>query len=224
MDRSLCATTEFNFLQGTAIKASVCPKCRHGNIRAANFCGSCGNRLERFSVSAALGAALHSGVSGVCGVIRNLFSVDSLYRFVLLVAVVVVLSSGMVSYRLLNDTSVIKVSPLPFTDVAMDHPVYFMCDNLLKLKAVSYRSFLRLAPYDEISVSEWNYAVRKVADHLNNRRLLFLCLEGEEEVTDSKLKGRFEALGYYDLKTDSAITRMSAYASLDRLLSERSYR
>jgi hypothetical protein len=220
MDRTLCATAELGFLQGTAIRALVCPKCRHGNIRRAKFCGSCGNRLEQFSAAALAVAAFQ----GLCGVIRNLFSVDSLYRVVLLTAVVVVLGSGMVSYRLLNDTSVVKTSPLPFTDVAMDHPVYFLCNNLLNLKAISYRSFLRLAPYDQISVSEWNYAVRRVAEHLDNRRLLFLCLEAREEVTDAKLKGRLEALGYYGLKTDSAVTRISVYASLDRLLSEGGYK
>jgi hypothetical protein len=128
--------------------------------------------------------------------------------------------SGVLSYVFFNDTSSVRVSDLPFADVAFDHPVYSSCKNLLKIKGIGYRSFLKLAPYEKISAAEWNYSVKKAAEYLNEGSLDTLYIDKEEDVNTSEIVRRFKKLSLPADFAEDNLNRITAFVCLEKALFE----
>lgn len=176
-----------------------CEKCRHTNIGLAKFCGRCGAKLIVKKVA---------------------FCYEFAYRAILGSAFLLLVFSGFLSYVFFNDTSSVRVSNLPFADVAFDHPVYSSCKNLLKIKGIGYRKFLKLAPYEKISLAEWNYTVKRAMEFLQEGSLEALYIDKEEDINRNEIVRRFKKLSLPADFTEDNLSRITAFVCLEKALFE----
>ena len=150
---------------------------------------------------------------------RAFRSEEFVYRVVLISAVFLMFFSGAVSYAFLNATDIVRFSNRPFSDVSLDHPIYVMCPNLLKIHGIGIRKNNTLAPYEDISVVEWNYAVNCMANHYNMNIFRKLQIEENEKIGLNILRERLMSLGF---KPDTLkdIKRFNAFRCLEETLKE----
>lgn len=138
------------------------------------------------------------------------------FRAVLALAGILVAASAVMSYQLFNRTDGVKISPMPFADVPVDHPVYRTCRNLLEIQAVSYRKILEFAPHETISPAEWNHALSSAATHMKIAAPAEAMLPENSRVTVDLLKSRVEILAG-DPEWVSDTSRIKAYFCLEQI-------
>lgn len=185
--------------QQTIIVRRQCGTCGAANISAARFCGSCGAKMP----PAVTGRRKRSR--------RRMY-----FRAVLALAGILIAASAVMSYQLFNRTDGVKVSPMPFADVPVDHPVYRTCRNLLEIQAVSYRKILEFAPHETISPAEWNHALNSAAAHMKTSVPAEAILAENSTVTVDSLRRRVEILDG-DPEWVSDVSRIKAYFCLEQI-------
>lgn len=187
-------------LSEQVIDKRPCGTCGAANLAMAKFCGSCGSMIVVLPVSPVRRS-------------RQSF----LFRGLMILAALILVSSAVMSYQLFNSTESIKVSAMPFTDIAIDHPVYRVCKNLLEAKAIGYRKILEFAPHKNISAAEWNYAIRAAATTF---KLSFppdaLFPDGVGADVEG-LRSRLAALNY-NIDNLSDASRIKAYFHLEQAI------
>lgn len=181
-------------------KSSVrqCGICKCENISQARFCGHCGAVLSC------------KNVSGSNTKNRIFYGVLALAGFLLAMSIVF---AGLMPGR----NGPVRTSSLPFKDVALDHPVYQMCRNLLQLKAIGFRKNLQLAPYDGISASEWNHVLYAVGNYLNITFPATAFFKSGTSVNNKELQKRFSLLGA-DFHKCAGVSRISVFYLLEQAL------
>ncbi len=185
--------------QQTLTARRQCGACGTANISAARFCGSCGAKM-----------------SPAIAVRRQRSRRRMYFRAVLALAGILVAASAVMSYQLFNRTDGVKVSPMPFADVPVDHPVYRTCRNLLEIQAVSYRKILEFAPHETISPAEWNHALSSAAAHMKTAVSAEAMLPEKSKVTLDSLRRRVELLAG-DPEWVSDTSRIKAYFCLEQI-------
>lgn len=91
---------------------------------------------------------------------------DSSFHWVATMAVCILLVSVVTGYKMFISVDSIRLSKCKFSDVAVDHPVYEVCHNLLGINAIGFRKNKELAPYESISATEWNHVLHQASKHL----------------------------------------------------------
>lgn len=140
----------------------TCYGCGAESISAAKFCGHCGLRLRQKNILRSLKR-------------KHLFAAAFLMFFVAFLLTLMVLRFQAPVYA---DNQV-------FDDVALDHPVYTECKNLLAFDGVLLRSRGKFSPYEKISVDEFNQAL------LAAIRFNRCPLQGEMLIEPNRLQAEF---------------------------------
>lgn len=222
----------------------LCSKCHHRNIVTAKFCGCCGASLSEKSIvkdrkqaffskhfhkpekkeKIVLNPVASSVTVGFSTRIKLLFSkkykkIDIAYRIVLMTAAMLILFSGAVSCAFFYNTDLIRISKRPFNDVPLDHPVYSACSNMIKIQAIGFRQSYNLAPYENISVAEWNYAVSRMAAYYGMDLFNGLKLPEKSSISVELIRNKLNALGFSGNRL-SDIKRFNSFKCLEEALAE----
>ncbi len=185
-------------LSEQTVEKRPCVTCGAANLTMAKFCGSCGSLLD---------------VSKSKTAKRSRRSI--LFRGAMILAALILVGSAVMSYQLFNSTESVKVSAMPFTDIAIDHPVYRVCKNLLDARAIGYRKILEFAPHATISAAEWNYAVKAVARKMQISVPSNACFPENAEVDAEGLRDRLLALNH-NVENLNDASRIKAYFQLEQ--------
>jgi len=86
------------------------------------------------------------------------------FNRILLSALFLLLISGVATFFVLANSSVVVASDLIFRDIPLDHPVYELCHRLIRIGAVKSRHDMALAPFEKISAEDWNYALMRIGE------------------------------------------------------------
>lgn len=195
-----------------------CGICGSHNIITAKFCGGCGSPIVIEATptdDSARSAETFETADPVEVRVKPVSRRESALRWVVSMAFVLLLLSGILSYLLLNNNDSVRVSPMPFSDVATDHPVYRVCQNLVEIKAIGYRKTLELAPHETISAAEWNYSLAAVGRHLGQTFPATAFFQEGATVTAATLAKRVMALhGSAEGLTDAS--RIKAFFHLEQ--------
>ena len=159
-----------------------CSHCGAFNkVVAAKFCGKCGSVKENNCSQPVLKAeepikeslkekATKINYKAIFKRLKRWLIPASkvrIFKRLIASAVLLLLTSVLAGYKMYTNVNVIHLSRSRFKDVAVDHPVYSVCKNLLSIDAISFRKNLELAPYEKISTAEWNYVLDQASKHLN---------------------------------------------------------
>ena len=93
-----------------------------------------------------------------------------------------------------SNVNTIRISKSKFSDVAIDHPVYSICKNLLGINAISFRKNLEFAPYEKISATEWNYALNQASKHLNRKYSSSAYFSKNDPISVESINNKLRAL------------------------------
>lgn len=101
--------------------------------------------------------------------IKNWFllNTEKAFKMVIAGACCLLVSSFLCGYKMYTNVDTIRLARSYFSDISTDHPVYEGCKNLLNIDAISFRKDHELAPYEGISATEWNHALKQAAKYLN---------------------------------------------------------
>ena len=157
-----------------------CSHCGAFNkVAAAKFCGKCGSAREKEILKPVLKAvdkSISREVKSPTKTKRRIFAQlkrifyptkKKMYKAVIASAFILLVASLLSGYKLYTNVDAIHLTQTKFTDVSLDHPIYTVCKNLLEIDAVSFRKNVELAPYEQISASEWNHAINQASKYLN---------------------------------------------------------
>lgn len=109
-----------------------------------------------------------------------------------------------------------------FKDIALDHPAYQMCRQMLLIDAIKPHSGMRFAPFEKISAEDWNHALQRIGDHLGR-----VIPESARFSSDKEVSGRAMLLRLQNFADDSCgfsstilidHTRLAAFSMLERCL------
>lgn len=151
-----------------------------------------------------------------CEKYRN---VDTAYRVVLMTAAMLIIFSGAISYAFFYDTEIVRVSSSSFSDVALDHPIYSLCHNLIKIRAIGVRQSNNLAPYEDISVAEWNYAIDCMINYYGMDYFRGLKISEKSFISLSLLRNKLNSMGFNGNGL-ADIKRINAFKCLENALVE----
>ncbi len=170
-----------NSQQNQSVSGWHCSHCGAFNkVIGAKFCGKCGSVKETKPIQPVLKAELpqKSQTAKAKTFIRKAYkffklfiypSRKRLYKRVIAGAVFLLIISVIAGYKMYTNVNTIRLSKARFSDVSIDHPVYSVCKNMLGIDAISFRKNLELAPYENISASEWNHALNQASKYLNQK-------------------------------------------------------
>lgn len=109
---------------------------------------------------------------------------NKLRRYLLLVVVLLLFSLSVTLLILLNSREAMAAE-LVFNDIALDHPAYQMCRQLLQIGAVRPFSGMHLAPFEKMTAADWNHALVRIGDHLDR-----VIPESAKFLSDSEISGQ----------------------------------
>ncbi|OGK11043.1 MAG: hypothetical protein A2W80_12705 [Candidatus Riflebacteria bacterium GWC2_50_8] len=148
------------------------------------------------------------------------------YRFnrYLLAAFVILLLSSTVTFLMLANGRTVRAASLLFNDVALDHPAYQLCRQLIEMGAVRPYPGMNLAPFEKISADDWNYALLRIGEELGRVIPESAQFASNQEISGEAIVSRVQQLLNDDnilpTKTGSNDSRLSAYFFLERYLLE----
>lgn len=166
-----------NNLSGIEWKCSHCGALN--KVAIAKFCGKCGSARKTEIVEPVFKTAdnsfsndlkpLSTAKYRILTQLKRLFSPSKkkMYKAVIASAFILLAASLISGYKLYSNVNTIHLAKAKFTDVSLDHPIYTVCKKLLEIDAVSFRKNIELAPYEQISASEWNHVLNQASKYLN---------------------------------------------------------
>lgn len=148
--------------------------------------------------------------------VRNQFR-----RYLLAVAVLLLFSLTVTLLMLLNSKKAMAAE-LIFNDIALDHPVYQMCRQLLQIGAVRPFSGMHLAPFEKITAADWNHALIRIGDHLGHAIPESAKFSADNEISGQAIASRICSLTgdtrVPSLISDKKGSRLFAYFMLEHCL------
>lgn len=148
------------------------------------------------------------------------------YRFnrYLLAAFVMLLLSSTVTFLVLANGRTARAASLLFNDVALDHPAYQLCRQLIQIGAVRPYPGMALAPFEKISADDWNYALLRIGEELGRVIPESVQFASNQEVSGEAIVSRVQRLlddeNFLPAKTGGHDSRLFAYFILERYLLE----
>lgn len=148
------------------------------------------------------------------------------YRFnrYLLAAFAMLLLSSTVTFLVLANGRTARAASLLFDDVALDHPAYQLCRQLIQIGAVRPHSGMALAPFEKISADDWNYALLRIGEELGRVIPESAQFASNKEISGEAIVSRVQQFlddgTILPAKTDGYDSRLSAYYILERYLLE----
>ncbi len=207
-------------------------QCKHcgafNKIVAAKFCGNCGSvheistnktvvhkKRKRKSFS----TQLKRNLKTFCNNIKLFFSSpkDRAFKIVVTCAVLLLMFSGILSYMMYTNVNTIRLYKGKFTDVAIDHPIYQVCKNLIGIEAIGFRKNQELAPYENISATEWNYVLKQASKYLNLNLSDSVYFSKNDEISVDSINNKLRELN----ENSSEITdtsRIQSFYMLEQTL------
>ena len=184
-----------------------CSHCGAFNkLIAAKFCGNCGSpneaKAEKQPVSKAVTKKksfkirFKKAYKKILKYIKYWFlpSNDRFFKRVIASAFLLLVISVIAGYRMYTNVNTIHLAKVKFSDVSVDHPVYAVCKNLLVIDAISFRKNLELAPYENISATEWNYALNQASKHLNRKYSNSAYFSKNDPISVESINNKLRAL------------------------------
>jgi hypothetical protein len=155
-----------------------CSHCGAFNkVAAAKFCGKCGSAREKEILKPVLKAEDKStfkdfkspAKTKILAHLKRIFypTKKKMYKAVIASAFILLAVSLLSGYKMYTNVNAIHLTKTKFSDVSLDHPIYTVCKNLLEIDAISFRKNVELAPYEQISASEWNHVINQASKYLN---------------------------------------------------------
>ena len=193
-----------NNLSGIEWQCSHCGAIN--KVIAAKFCGKCGSAREKEILKPVLKAENNpipndsrlsiKTKTRILARIRRFFypTKNKTYKAVIASAFILLAASLLSGYKLYTNVNAIHLTKTRFTDVSLDHPVYTVCKNLLEIDAISFRKNVELAPYEQISASEWNHALKQASKYLNSKFSKAAYFSGNEAVSLDNLNYKLRLL------------------------------
>lgn len=168
--------------------------CGHANPPQARFCGGCGLPLQVSKIGKKWMVAL------------------PLMTFTL---------TAVLTFGTLLLTSQEVSAADGFRDIPLDHPVYELTANLLRINAINTRSGGSFEPYEQILPEEWNYCIDGLETFLGFD-LPADCRFREFDNVDSLTlqdKGHLLAvfLGWDEPEFRTGITRVEAFNMVEQI-------
>ena len=140
----------------------------------------------------------------------------------LLAACVLLLLSGTVTFLMLVSSKPVMAAGQTFSDVALDHPAYQMCRQLIQMGAIRPNPGMALAPFEKISAADWNFALMRLGEKLGRT-----IPESAKFSSDRDISGETICRRVQSLADDAALvpsefagnsSRLFAYFILERYL------
>ncbi len=186
-----------------------CSHCGAFNkVVAAKFCGKCGSVKENPCSQPVLkteeppkdSTTQKSTIANYRVIFKHLkkwlipTSNVRIFKRLIASAILLLLTSVLTGYKMYTNVNIIRLSKSRFKDVAIDHPVYSVCKNLLNINAISFRKNLELAPYEKISAAEWNYVLYQASKHLNQKYSEAAYFSKNDPISVDNLNNKLRAL------------------------------
>lgn len=155
-----------------------------------------------------------------------LTAINKLRRCLLAIVVLLLFSLSATFFMLLNNKKAMAAD-LIFNDIALDHPAYQMCQQLLQIGAVKPFSGMCLAPFEKITAVDWNHALVRIGDHLGR-----IIPESAKFSSDNEISGQAIAFNLRHLSGDIRMpplvsnnegSRLFAYFMLEHCLMDRDH-
>ncbi len=192
-----------NYLSGIEWHCCCCGAIN--KVADAKFCGKCGCARKVDLSQPVLKAEKHinSDSKTIKGIRLKLFkelksfiypTKKRLYKTVIASAILLLVASIISGYKLYTNVNAIHITQTRFTDVAIDHPVYSVCKNLLEIDAISFRKNIELAPYENISASEWNHVLNQASKYLNKKYSKSAYFSEKDAVSVENINNKLRAL------------------------------
>lgn len=205
-----------------------CSHCGAFNkVISAKFCGHCGSvriysePLSFFQIirqKIDFAKIISSSKEILNKISIWLFPPENLvFKRVISCAITLLLISIFIGYRMYSNVNTIRISKSKFSDVAIDHPVYSICKNLLGIDAISFRKNLEFAPYEKISVAEWNHVLKQASKHLNKEYSIAAYFDKNDSVSINSLNKKLRALNSSSSEINDT-TRIQSYYILEQTL------
>jgi len=152
----------------------------------------------------------------------SMWTAKSRFNRYLLFALFLLLSSGALTFiALLNNKEVMAADPV-FTDVALDHPAYLVCRQLIKMGAIRPRKGMSLAPFDKITAAEWNHALQTIGANIGRVFPQSANFSTDREVSGHAMLQRVQKLADAPCFISPAArlqeSRLAAFCMLERCL------
>ena len=184
-----------------------CSHCGAFNkVIAAKFCGKCGSAREKVILKPVLKAENNSISNDnrlsnktkvrILARLKRIFypTKNKTYKAVIASAFILLAASLLSGYKLYTNVNAIHLTKTRFTDVSLDHPVYIVCKNLLDIDAISFRKNIELAPYEQISASEWNHVLNQASKYKNIEFSKAAYFSNNEAVSVDNLNNKLRLL------------------------------
>ena len=184
--------------------------CNHcgafNKIATAKFCGKCGSVHDLTTKNQPVSKAesrkknekkkFHKVYKRILKIIKYwLFpSNDRFFKRVIASAFLLLIISVIAGYKMYTNVNTIHLGKVRFSDVAIDHPVYSVCKNLLGIEAIGFRKNLELAPYENISATEWNHVLNQASKHLNQKFAAAAYFSRNDPVSVDNINNKLRAL------------------------------
>ena len=167
-----------------------CSHCGAFNkVLDAKFCGKCGSIRKKEPI-------LPPAKNLLLNYLKTFIhpSTMKLYKTVIASAALLLVASVLSGYKMYTNVNTIHITKTKFSDVPIDHPIYSVCKNLLEIDAISFRKQLELAPYEEISASEWNHILNQASKYLNTKYSASAYFSKNDSVSIEKLNNKLKEL------------------------------
>lgn len=206
-------------------------QCNHcgafNKVIAAKFCGKCGSARMGSEPRSVL-QIIQRKIDFIQLVKKIRLTLDCIilwifppknlvFKRVISCAITLLFASVVTGYRMYNDVNTIRISKTKFTDVAIDHPIYSVCKNLLDIDAISFRKNIELAPYEKISTAEWNHVLNQASKHLNKEYSIAAYFDKDDYVSVTSINKRLRALNPNSSEIDDT-TRIKSFYILEKTL------
>ncbi len=140
----------------------------------------------------------------------------------LLFAMVLLLLAGAFTFVLLLASRSVMAADNAFRDIPIDHPVYQICRHMINIGAIKPRTGNSLAAFEKIAAAEWNYALKRIGDHLGRVIPATALFGSDDEITGRAMLLRLQSLvdDSCGLSAENRVdhTRLSAYFMLEQCL------
>ncbi|MBU1106532.1 MAG: hypothetical protein KKB51_07710 [Candidatus Riflebacteria bacterium] len=146
------------------------------------------------------------------------------FNRLLLGTLLLLLTSGTVTFFVLANSSSVVTADQAFRDIPLDHPVYQLCRQLIRIGAVRPRPGMTLEPFEKISASDWNHALMQIGKHSARVIPEAAKFGSNDEVCADSICRRLQSLAPDECELlrppSSDSTRLAVYFMLERCLLE----
>lgn len=193
-----------NNLSGIEWQCSHCGALN--KVSAAKFCGKCGSAREKTIIQPVFKADNNSIFQGPKVSVRTKIRIlkflkrffyptkKKMYKTVIASAFILLVASLVSGYTLYTNVNAIHLTKTRFSDVSLDHPIYTVCKNLLEIDAISFRKNVELAPYEQISASEWNHVLNQASKYRNSTYPKTAYFSSNEAISLNNLNNKLRQL------------------------------